>query len=138
TSATLGDGKDLRWFTDACGLEGARTLQVPSPFDYARQAALYVPPALPLPSDAGHSVQLARWVGDAVARLGGHTLVLTTSLRALAVIADELCRRFAPGGGIEVLVQGHASRSRMVERFRAQLDASGRPAGHVLVGAASF
>ncbi|WP_287740445.1 ATP-dependent DNA helicase [Diaphorobacter sp.] len=138
TSATLGDGKDLRWFTDACGLEGARTLQVPSPFDYVRQAALYVPSALPLPSDAGHSVQLARWVGDAVARLGGHTLVLTTSLRALAVIADELCRRFAPGGGIEVLVQGHASRSRMVERFRAQLDASGRPAGHVLVGAASF
>lgn len=138
TSATLGDGRDLHWFTDACGLQGVRTLQVDSPFDYVQQSALYVPEQLPLPADSCHSRQLAQWLGDAVARLGGRTLVLTTSLRAQWEIASELCRRFPPGCGIEVLVQGQASRSRMVERFRAQVDACGRPVGYVLVGASSF
>lgn len=134
TSATLGEGAGLRWFTQACGLEGARSLCVDSPFDYARQAALYVPQQLPPASDALHSEQLAHWVADAAQRLGGRTLVLTTSLRALQVIAAVLQQRFAGGGGIEVLVQGQAPQRRLMERFRAP--AGG--AGHVLVGSASF
>ena len=134
TSATLGDDAGLRWFTEACGLEGARTLRVDSPFDYARQAAFYVPRQLPPATDPSHSEQLAHWAADAAQRLGGRTLVLTTSLRALQVMASVLQQRFAPGCGIEVLVQGQAPKRRIMERFRAPDDA----AGHVLVGSASF
>lgn len=134
TSATLGDAADLRWFTEACGLEDARTLRVESPFDYARQAALFVPEQLPPPTDAAHSEQLAHWVADAVARLGGRTLVLTTSLRALEAIACTLRLRFALGCGIEVLVQGQAPKRQIMERFRTQANA----VGHVLVGSATF
>jgi ATP-dependent DNA helicase DinG len=47
TSATLGDDDKLSWFTQPCGLEDAEVLRVGSPFDYERQAALYVPPAFP-------------------------------------------------------------------------------------------
>ncbi|MBS0291615.1 MAG: ATP-dependent DNA helicase [Proteobacteria bacterium] len=138
TSATLGDDATLGWFTQACGLEDARILRVPSPFDYARQAALYVPPQLPAPTDPDHSEQVAQWVGEAVSRLGGRTLVLTTSLRALKVIAAVLRQRFAPGSGVEVLVQGQAPRRQIMERFRQHSGAGDCAAGRVLVGSASF
>ncbi|MCO5112532.1 MAG: ATP-dependent DNA helicase, partial [Burkholderiaceae bacterium] len=64
TSATLGTDPQLRWFTEPCGLQGAEILRVESPFDYAAQAAVYVPQNLLPPSDPGHSAQLAQLVGD--------------------------------------------------------------------------
>ena len=60
TSATLGDEPQLRWFTEPCGLDEAEVLRVGSPFDYATQAALYVPRAFPKPNDPAHSAQVAR------------------------------------------------------------------------------
>ncbi len=137
TSATLGDDASLRWFTEACGLEGARVLQVPSPFDYAAQAGLYVPRHLPAPSDPGHGAAVARWAGDAARVLGGRTLVLTTTLRALRTIGDALKARFADGSGIEVLVQGEWPKRRLMERFR-EGDGDGMRPGCVLVASATF
>ena len=136
TSATLGDDASLRWFTVPCGLENAEILRVDSPFDYARQAALFIPPQLPRPADPGHSLQLARWVGDAAQRLGGRTLVLTTTLRALRAVGDALQLRFGGAGNLEVLVQGQGAKRQLVERFRAGAQA-GR-AGCVLVASATF
>jgi hypothetical protein len=51
TSATLGDDARLSWFTEPCGLEKPTVLRVGSPFDYAAQAALYLPRDLPKPAD---------------------------------------------------------------------------------------
>ena len=136
TSATLGDDASLRWFTVPCGLEGADVLRVDSPFDYARQAALYIPPQLPRPADPGHSPQLARWVGDAAQRLGGRTLVLTTTLRALRAVGDALQVRFGVTGELNVLVQGQAPKRQLMERFR-QGAHKGLP-GCVLVASATF
>ena len=136
TSATLGDDPLLRWFTEPCGLENAEILRVPSPFDYAVQAALYVPGHLPKPADPGHSVQLARWVGDAAECLGGRTLVLTTTLKALRAIGDVLQVRFQGLGAIDVLVQGQGPKRRLMERFRA--GAEGGQPGCILVAAATF
>jgi ATP-dependent DNA helicase DinG len=136
TSATLGDDPALRWFTEACGLVGARTLQVQSPFDYATQAALYVPESIAKPGDAAHSAQVAAFAADAARRLLGRTMVLTTTLRALRAIGDALKAEFSTGGGIEVLVQGQWPKRRLIERFR-QGAADGK-AGCVLVASASF
>lgn len=142
TSATLGDDAALTWFTEPCGLGFARTLKVQSPFDYARQAALFVPPDLPRPADPSHALALAHWAGDAVQRLGGRTLVLTTTLRSLKVIGEALQARFAPGASIDVLVQGQGGKREIVQRFRSaggQLDAGGlAQRGCVLVASASF
>ena len=140
TSATLGDDPQLRWFTEPCGLASAEILRVPSPFDYAAQAALYVPGHLPKPADPSHSVQLARWVGDAAERLGGCTLVLTTTLKALRTIGDVLQVRFqgvgVGAGAIEVLVQGQGPKRRLMERFRGGTQ-GGQP-GCILVASATF
>ncbi|MDR3454121.1 MAG: ATP-dependent DNA helicase [Rhodoferax sp.] len=136
TSATLGDDPQLRWFTEPCGLTGAEVLRVGSPFDYACQAAVYVPRHLPKPSDPAHSAQVADLVDAALRRLGGRTLVLTTTLRALRSIGEALQSRFEGAGLVEVLVQGQMPKRRLMERFR-EGDANGLP-GCVLVASASF
>ncbi len=139
TSATLGDEPQLRWFTEPCGLEAASVLRVSSPFDYPQQAALYVPRSFPKPNDPAHSAQVARLAGRGAARLGGRTLVLTTTLRALRSIGDDLRRQFEQGDSgqvLEVLVQGELPKRVLMERFR-EGGAHDRP-GCVLVASASF
>ena len=136
TSATLGDDARLSWFTERCGLQDATCLRVESPFDYATQAALYVPSHLPKPSDPSHSTQVAALAAAAAQQLGGRTMVLTTSLRALRTIGDSLQTVFAGNAEIEVLVQGQWPKRRLMERLR-QGGNNGMP-GCVLVASASF
>ncbi len=136
TSATLGDDDRLSWFTEPCGLQAARIVRVASPFDYAQQAALYVPEDMPLPADEGHSPAVALWVATAAQRLAGRTLVLTTSLRALRVIGEVLRSALPDTSGLEVLVQGESPKRWLMERFRAG-NARGQKAC-VLVASASF
>lgn len=136
TSATLGDDERLSWFTEPCGLGEAEVLRVGSPFDYPAQAALYVPRALPRPNDPGHSGAVAGLAQHAAQCLGGRTMVLTTTLRALRAIGELLQARFEGTGEVEVLVQGQWPKRRLIERFRE--GASEGRAGCVLVASASF
>jgi len=136
TSATLGDDARLTWFTEPCGLAQAEVLRVGSPFDYASQAAVHVPRELVRPNDPAHSDQVAALAGEAARRLGGRTMVLTTTLRALRTIGEALQRRFEVAGEVEVLVQGQWPKRRLIERFR-EGNSQGRP-GCVLVASASF
>ncbi|MFD0667293.1 ATP-dependent DNA helicase [Ramlibacter sp. MAHUQ-53] len=134
TSATLGDDARLSWFTEPCGLHDAQVLRVDSPFDYARQAALYVPSPFPKPADPAHPGRVAALAMEGARRLGGRTMVLTTTLRALRAIGDALQVRL--DGELEVLVQGQWPKRRLIERFREGAT-QGRP-GCVLVASASF
>lgn len=136
TSATLGDDARLSWFTESCGLGEAAILKVGSPFDYATQAALYVPRHLVKPSDSGHSAQVADFAASAAAAIGGRTLVLTTSLRALHAVSEALQRQFTDSTGLQILVQGQQPKRQLMERFRRS-DRSGE-AGCILVASASF
>jgi ATP-dependent DNA helicase DinG len=136
TSATLGDDARLSWFTEPCGLGEAEVLRVGSPFDYAAQAAVYVPRQLSRPGDPAHSGEVAALAAEAARRLGGRTMVLTTTLRALRAIGEELQRRFEGAGEVEVLVQGQWPKRRLIERFR-EGGSQGR-AGCMLVASASF
>ena len=136
TSATLGDEPSLRWFTQPCGLTSARTLQVSSPFDYAQQAALYVPQQLSAPGERQHALDVAQLVLEAARTLGGRTLVLTTTLQSMRTIGEFLQMRLDSGVALEVLVQGQSPKRRLMERFREGAR-DGQP-GCVLVASASF
>lgn len=136
TSATLGDDTRLSWFTEPCGLDEAQVLKVGSPFDYASQAGLYVPRRFARPSEPEHSAQVAALSGAAALQLGGRTMVLTTTLRALRAIGEQLQARFEGSRQLEVLVQGQWPKRRLIERFR-EGDAGGQP-GCILVASASF
>ncbi|TAN12794.1 MAG: ATP-dependent DNA helicase [Burkholderiaceae bacterium] len=134
-SATLGDEDHLAWFTQPCGLQDAEVLRLQSPFCYPEQAGLYVPPGLVAPSDPAHSTQVARLVAEAAGALGGRTLVLTTTLRALQHIGAALQELLLAHPELEVLQQGRAPKRVLMERFR---HGGQRGTGCVLVASASF
>jgi ATP-dependent DNA helicase DinG len=136
TSATLGDDDKLSWFTQPCGLEDAEVLRVGSPFDYERQAALYVPEVFPKPGDPAHTMKVAEAAARWSRRLGGRTMVLTTTLRALRTIGDALREVFLDSSDMEVLVQGAMPKRVLIERFREGNSGGGK--GCVLVASASF
>ena len=138
TSATLGHDAGLDLFVQSCGLAGARVVQIESPFNYASQSALYVPLNMPKPADAAHSAAVAKLVIQASIRLGGRTMVLTTTLRAMRSIGDDLRRAFAAGSdaALTVLVQGEASKRELVDRFNQ--GATKVQAGCILVASTSF
>jgi ATP-dependent DNA helicase DinG len=134
TSATLGDDENLSWFTQPCGLQDAKILVTQSPFDYPKQASVYVPRDVPKPSDPAHSEAIAQIAGQGAITLNGRTLVLTTTLRALKVIGEKLQAQV--GDLLDVLIQGQASKRQLVERFRRSDSLEGK--GCILVASASF
>ena len=136
TSATLGDDEKLSWFTQPCGLEEAEILKVGSPFDYATQAAVYVPPDFPKPADPSHALKVATSSAVWARQLGGRTMVLTTTLRALRTIGDTLQSLLGETGELDVLVQGSLPKRVLIDRFR-EGNSEGRK-GCVLVASASF
>ena len=136
TSATLGDDARMRWFTEPCGLQHARVVRAASPFDYAAQAALYVPRDGLSPQDPGHSDAIAALALSAARRLGGRTMVLTTSLRALRRIGQWLQERDASACPFEVLIQGQQSKRLLIDRFLRAAAPGAR--GALLVASMSF
>ncbi len=136
TSATLGNDAQLSWFVDSCGLRGAQVLQVESPFDYHRQAGVYVPQPFAAAGSAQHRQQVAQLVLDAAQRIGGRTLVLTTTLKALHAISASLRTSLGLFADLDVLVQGEAPKLALIQRFMAAGAVAGR--GAVLVASATF
>ncbi|MGM9488417.1 ATP-dependent DNA helicase [Ideonella sp. YS5] len=131
TSATLGDDDGLSWFSEAAGLEDATHLRVGSPFDYPAHARVYVPPRFPAPNEVGHNTMVGRAAAHCAAALGGRTFVLTTTLRAMKVVAEALTAELAElGRPLDVLVQGTAAKRALLSRFLQ--------GGCVLVGSQSF
>jgi ATP-dependent DNA helicase DinG len=146
TSATLGSDTKLSWFTEGCGLQGLnerqlQVLRVASPFNYEAQSSLYVPSNFPKPNEPDHTASVTAIALEAALGLDGRTLVLTTTLRALRQIGDELADKLA-GSGIAVLVQGQQSKRELIERFRRNAskgaDSVTQREASVLVASASF
>jgi len=127
TSATLAVGRRFDHFSAQLGLDDAHTLLLDSPFDYRRNALLYLPSGLPDPNDrdyTGAVVDVARTV---LAASGGRAFLLFTSHSALRTAA----RALEADGAYPLLVQGSAPRSELLERFRTLGNA-------VLLGTSSF
>lgn len=127
TSATLATAGDLAYARARLGLTDASELLVASPFDYSRQAILYVPRDLPPPAE-GFTIAAAERVRELLAITTGRAFLLFTSHRALREAAMRLATLPAP---MTRLVQGDAPRAALIDRFRATPNA-------VLLGTGSF
>lgn len=127
TSATLSVGGRFEHFRRRLGLDEARELAVDSPFDYGRNALLYLPSGMPEPNDPGYTDAVLRTAERVLAASGGRAFLLFTSYRALHHAAERL----RADSGHAVLVQGEQPKHELVERFREAGDA-------VLLGTASF
>ncbi len=114
TSATLAAGGDLEPMRRRLGLDrDARTLVVPTPFDLAGQALLYVPRRFPPPGDPGFARAVAREVEELLALSRGRAFVLFTSHRNLEAVSRLLRERLP----FPCLVQGQAPRMELLRRF---------------------
>jgi ATP-dependent DNA helicase DinG len=132
TSATLAVGRDFSLYQRELGLMDAATGCWDSPFDYGRQALLYVPRDLPPPNSREHTEAVADAALPVLKASGGRAFLLFTTLRALGVARDRLAEAIAREDlGWPLLVQGEGSRSELLARFRELGNA-------VLLGSASF
>jgi ATP-dependent DNA helicase DinG len=128
TSATLAIGGDFSHYQREMGLEAATARSWPSPYDFASQALLYVPMAMPDdPNDPGFTEAVVNAALPVIEASRGRAFLLFTTLRALRR-AHQLLRDKLP---YPLLVQGTGSRSELLERFR-------RLGNAVLLGSASF
>ncbi len=121
TSATLTVSGRFDYFSRRIGLSEDQPplsplarISVDSPFDFRRQAALYVPARLPDPN----SPEFPRAVADEIVRLvqitGGRAFALFTSLRNMAAV-HQLVKPRVP---FTVLLQGERPKSALLELFR--------------------
>ena len=136
TSATLGDDERLSWFTEPCGLANAQVLRVQSPFNYQEQAWVHVPRLMVPPKDPAHSTEVGETAIQIARALGGRTLVLTTTLRALRAIGAQMQAALGESGELTILVQGESPKRELMQRFRQAIEPGAK--GCVLVASASF
>jgi ATP-dependent DNA helicase DinG len=127
-SATLAVGDDFSHFLRRIGLRSALKGVLPSPFDYERNARIFVPQGLPDPADDRYVENLLAAIWPLVEAAQGGAFLLFTSYRALQRAQTWIEGHGAPG---RVLVQGHGSRSELLNQFRADGNA-------ILLGTGSF
>ena len=126
-SATLAVGGGFDYIRKRLGFEHARDLVLPSHFDYASQALLYVPHDLPDPRTPQFTVKAAERIRKLLEITRGRAFVLFTSYAQLTDIYQRLL------GEVEfpMLRQGDAPKSALLEEFR-------RTPNAVLLATSSF
>jgi ATP-dependent DNA helicase DinG len=114
TSATLAIDGRFDYVRERLGIGQAREVLLPSEFDFARQAILYLPARMPDPRSPEFGVAAGREVVEILKRSQGRGFVLFTSyamLREVQAIAEMAL-------DYPILVQGTAPRSRLLRQFR--------------------
>jgi ATP-dependent DNA helicase DinG len=132
TSATLAVKNDFSHYLAQMGLLEAESRRWESPFDYPSQALLYAPQGLPDPNHPDYILSVAEAALPVLKASQGRAFMLCTSLRAMREIHGWLKNAFERDGlDYPLLLQGEATRSELLERFRHLGNA-------VLVGSQSF
>ena len=127
TSATLTVDGSVAHLQRRRGLEAPRTLRLDSPFDFAGQTLLYLPPGLPAPNAPGHTAAAVAAARPVIEACGGRAFFLFTSHRALGIAAGLLRETL----DYPLLVQGEAPPARLLASFR-------RYGNAVLLGTGGF
>ncbi len=128
-SATLATGGDdpFGYFKRTVGLDHVIQSAVPSPFNYAKQAILYLPHNLPEPNAPGFMSAAVEEIERILEVSEGRAFVLFTSKSALNAAYDIL----APTLAYPCKRQGEMPRQRLIEWFKSTESA-------VLFGTSSF
>lgn len=97
-----------------------KAVDVGTPFNYAKQAMLYVPdhhsfPSAEYKSRIEHSEAVEDYTARMVKAMGGRTLVLLTTTRRVQEVGDYLIDNLPKG--IRVLKQGDAPAPQLIEDF---------------------
>ena len=127
TSATLAVDGSFDYVKGRLGVRDSEAVRVPSEFDYARQALLYLPRRMPPPKAPGFAEAAARETIELLKRSRGRAFVLFTSYAVLRSV-QPFVEMAIP---YPILVQGTAPRSTLIDQFRSTPNA-------VLLATSSF
>lgn len=114
TSATLAVAGDFEYLKKRLGLPGARSLIVDSPFDYQKQALLYVPQHMPEPRSATFTQFAAREVVKLLKLSEGRAFCLFTSYQQLKAVYERVAMQVE----FPLLMQGSKPRNVLLDEFR--------------------
>ena len=115
TSATLAVDDGFAYVRGRLGIRTADELRVPSEFDYARQALLYLPKRMPPPKAPNFTEAVAREAIELLKRSQGRAFVLFTSYAVMRGVQPFI----AMAVPYPILVQGTLPRSALIDRFRS-------------------
>ena len=127
TSATLSVNRNFQHFKQETGLIDSESIQLDSPFDYQKNALLYLPQELPNPQETLFSQEVIKHMLPIIENNKGGTFFLFTTHRALKMAA-QYYRQFL---NKPLFVQGEGSRHKLLEDFS-------QSGNGVLLGASSF
>jgi ATP-dependent DNA helicase DinG len=115
TSATLTVAGEFDYMLGRLGITDAATLRLPSEFDFANQAVLYLPDDMPDPRSPEFNRAAAWQVGEILDRTEGRAFVLFTSYSAMREVHGLVSARTS----WPTLLQGTAPRTALLRDFRA-------------------
>ena len=115
TSATISAAGSFAFLMSSLGIDDAQQLVAPSPFDYARQARLYVAPPKLNPKAADFARRAAPLIEEILDRTAGRAFVLFTSYARMREVYGLLRERLA----FPTKVQGDLPRSALLDWFRS-------------------
>jgi ATP-dependent DNA helicase DinG len=126
TSATLTVAHDFAFLRRRLGIDlvKARRLdcvQLDSPFDFERQALIAIATDMPEPNAADFAEALSGKLLEALRLSNGRALVLFTAYGLLNRMHEELAPELAQLG-IAAYKQGIENRTRLIEKFRADVN----------------
>ncbi|MBI4469477.1 MAG: ATP-dependent DNA helicase [Acidobacteria bacterium] len=114
TSATMTSEESFAFIRGRLGIVKARELIVPSPFEYARQAILYLPRGMPDPRSLEFLDAVVGQTIEILKRTEGRAFVLFTSIAQMRE-AYERVRKLV---SFPCFLQGEGSKSGLLDRFR--------------------
>jgi len=115
TSATLAVGGTFEFAERRLGIRHARSLVVPSHFDYGKQALMYVPQQLPDPRSPAFTKAAAEEITRILSHSQGRAFVLFTSYQQMRQVYDRVSLEI----DYPTLMQGTGPRSALLDEFRA-------------------
>lgn len=114
TSATISAANSFEFLMSSLGIDDAQQLVAPSPFDYAKQARLYVASPKLNPKAADFACRAAPLIEEILDRTAGRAFVLFTSYARMREVHALLRERLA----FPTKVQGDLPRSALLDWFR--------------------
>jgi ATP-dependent DNA helicase DinG len=114
TSATLSSAGNFRFIRDRLGLDEGEEMIAESIFDFENQAVLYLPAQMPDPRSPQWGAAAAAEVLKIISATEGRAFVLSTSFAGM----NEMFERVASQIDYPCLVQGSASKSELLKKFR--------------------
>ena len=113
TSATLSSQQSFKYYCDRMGLQDFEQSRFDSPFDFQKQAMLYVPDDLPDPSDRDYAKLFGQRCCELIDATDGYCFILFTSYSMLNWTAEYLDSKI----NNPLFIQGDYQRSELLHQY---------------------